>query len=399
MKLLSVLLSVVLLSALLLTPAAAESTVNPYFEIPVGAEMTEYAFHDLDFGTGASFLRLKAKAETKYVIYVYADDLHAKPIGTVVFLPVTKEARCRVDLTGIHSLYFVTDGTGTIQAFQAFTSEADVEAAIRAERGTAYEDMIPFRYTKACPEGGTIEKFVYQAHDYGGDAEALYEKAAFVYLPYGYDPDETYDLLILCHGIGGSEYEWGMTGEDSRVKRVMDNLIAGGEIRPFIVVTPNGRAARVGDQASFYLFDRELRNDLLPALAETYAVDIGDRNRCAMAGLSMGGMQTINLGIGKCLDLFCAFGAFSAAPTSNPAAMTAATLNAHPELPVRIFYSVCGTEDSIALNSTKTAVDGLDRLTDALDEKNLQIQYLPGAHDFGIWYLGFYNFARLFAGE
>ncbi len=266
-----------------------------------------------------------------------------------------------------------------------------------AADGLSCEGMIPFKYVKLCQEGGTIERFTYEAHDYCND-EAVYEKAAFVYLPAGYDPTQVYDLLILCHGIGGNEYEWGMTGEDSRVKRIMDNLIAKDEIRPFIVVTPNGKAGKSKDYSSFYLFDLELRNDLLPALAENYAVDITDRNRCAMAGLSMGGMQTINLGIGKCLDLFSAFGAFSAAPTSNPAAVTAATLDANPDLPVRVFYAVCGTEDKIALDSSNLATEGLADMTDALDEHNFLLQHIPGGHDFAVWYLGFYNFARLFAG-
>jgi len=109
----------------------------------------------------------------------------------------------------------------------------------------------------------------------------------------------------------------------------------------------------------------------------------------------MGGMQTINLGIGKCLDLFSAFGAFSAAPTSNAASVTAAVLNAQKDLPVRMFYSICGTEDSIALASAKAAVSGLERMTDQLNEKNFSVQYIPGGHDFGVWYLGFYNFARM----
>ncbi len=267
----------------------------------------------------------------------------------------------------------------------------------RAEETPPYEDKVPFRYVKLSDQRGTIEKFTYEAHDYTGDG-SVYEKAAFVYLPYGYDASRTYDLLILCHGIGGSEYEWGMTGEDSRVKRIMDSLIMAGEIRPFIVVTPNGRAGKKPDYTAFYRFDEELRNDLLPALAEKYAVDVTDRSRCAMAGLSMGGMQTINLGIGKCLDLFSAFGAFSACPTTNVSSLTAKTLNAHPDLPVRVFYSVCGTEDDVAYPSASAAVNGLMDMTDQLNGDNFFVQYIPGGHDFPVWYLGFYNFARMIAG-
>ncbi len=118
-----------------------------------------------------------------------------------------------------------------------------------------------------------------------------------------------------------------------------------------------------------------------------------------MAGLSMGGMQTVNIGIGKCLDLFSAFGAFSACPTTNTAAMTAANLNAHPELPVRLFYSICGTGDTTALASATTAVNGLNGMTSQLNDKNFMVQTVPGGHDFGVWYLSLYNFARLFGAQ
>ena len=389
-------LFLMMLAWMMLCAAAMAETVNPFAPTQVNADAEAGVLHyeNVDFSAGGAILRFKAVSDSQLTIRVYADDPTLAPIATVVFRPITKEYRSTVQLEGVHDLYFELEGSGTFLSWQAFTAQAEIDAAVRAERGTAYEDTVPARYTSKCQQGGAIEPFAYTAHDYYND-EAVYEKNAFVYLPYGYDPESTYDLLILCHGIGGSEYEWGMTNDDSRVKRIMDHLIANGEIRPFIVVTPNGRAGKTQDHSSFYGFDKELRNDLLPALAARYAVDITDRSRCAMAGLSMGGMQTINLGIGKCLDLFSAFGAFSACPTTNPAAITAACLNAEKDLPVRMFYSICGTEDSIALASADAAVKGLETLTDQLNEKNYIVQHVPGGHDFGVWYLGFYNFARM----
>ena len=392
-------LTALLLLMLPFSFAEAEA-INPFLEVPVlmtvdASQPDQWvSFIGLDFSDSASLLRFKATTDDQLIIRAYADSMESQPIATAVFHSLTKEYRYTVDLTGVHDLYFTLEGSGTFTSWQAFTSKSDIDAAVRAERSEAYEDSVPFRYTQACAHGGTIEKFTYQAHDLFHD-DTPYEKTAFVYLPSGYDPSQVYGLLILCHGIGGSEYEWGMTGEDSRVKRIMDNLIDSGEIKPFIVVTPNGRAGKTDDYTAFYRFDEELRNDLLPALAERYAVDIHDRSRCAMAGLSMGGMQTINLGLGRCLDVFSAFGAFSACPTTNTAPITAAGINAHPDLPVRVFYSICGTEDSIALASAQAAVDNLDPLTDGLDEENFILQYVPGGHDFGVWYLGFYNFARM----
>ena len=393
-----------LLSILIPFSFAQAEGLNPFLEVPaqvkVEAETPDQwvSFSNLDFGEGASTLRFKAATDEELIIRVYADTMESSPIATAVFHSLTKEYRYTVNLVGMHDLYFAFEGSGNFVSWQAFTSKADIEAAVRAERSEAYEDAIPSQYTKACANGGTIEKFVYEAHDLFND-NAVYEKTAFVYLPHGYDASQTYDLLILCHGIGGNEYEWGMTGEGSRVKHIMDNLIDGGEIRPFIVVTPNGRAGKTDDHAAFYRFDEELRNDLLPALAARYAVDITDRSRCAMAGLSMGGMQTINLGIGTCLDLFSAFGAFSACPTTNTAPITAAALNVHPDLPVRMLYSICGTEDNIAHASATAAVKNLSSLTDQLNDKNFIVQDVPGGHDFTVWYLGFYNFARMIGEE
>ena len=353
-----------------------------------------------DFGDGAGILRLQASAPEggRLMIRVFLDDAEGPALGTAVFSPITKEFRLAKPVEGVHDVILVFEGEGVFTGWQAFASAEDITAAIRAEHSGAWEDTIPTRYTVRCAHAGTVEKLTYQAHDYSFDRE-LYEKTALVYLPFGYDPSETYPLLILCHGIGGNEYEWGLNSETSRVRCIMDNLIDAGEIRPFIVVTPNGRGGRSEDYSSFYLFDQELRGDLLPAIAERYAVDIHDRTLCAMAGLSMGGMQTINLGLGKCLDLFSAFGAFSAAPTSITSAAIAATLNASPDLPVRVFYSICGTEDNIAYAAAAGAVDRLDEMTDRLDRDNCIVQFVPGGHDFGVWYLGFYNFARLFGGE
>ncbi len=411
-------LVVILCLALLGCAALAESaSANPYQPVrpadmsAVGVEEnedgtvkvqtgSELTLLGADFGAGCSYIRFLAAApvESRLVIQVRLDDPEGAVFASAVFSPVTKEARLPKAVEGIHDVYLTFSGEGTFTSWQAFTSVEDIEAAIRAERSEVYDDAVPNRYTVRCEESGTVEVFTYEAHDYSND-KAAYEKQALVYLPYGYDPSQTYNLLILCHGIGGNEYEWGLGNDGSRVKAIMDNLIHNGEIQPFIVVTPNGRGGRTTDHSSFYDFDQELRYDLLPALGEQYAVDIHDRDRCAMAGLSMGGMQTINLGMGKCLDLFSWFGAFSAAPTSDSAAVIAKKLNESEDLPIHMFYSICGTEDNVALGAAQGAVNNLAQLTDKLDESNFLVQLVPGGHDFTVWYLGFYNFARMFGAE
>ena len=297
---------------------------------------------------------------------------------------------------------------GTEEGIGMEGSEGMIAKAIAQEINQEHVsvDAIPEKYTKKrMDEAGTIVHISYPSRDYFLDGKAI-TKEANVYLPYGYSEDNKYNVLYLMHGIGGDEAEWGMVDDDSLVKRMMDNLIYYKEITPFIVVTPNGRStencAREGsDFNSFYVFGKELRNDLIPYIEANYStyVDADDmslsREHRAMAGLSMGGMQTINIGIGECIDLFSYFGAFSAAPTSNPAAKTARLLKDSP-YEIAYFYNICGTEDEIAYDSAAAAAKNLPEVCDKFrDGENFEWQELSGAHDFNIWYLGFYNFAQI----
>ncbi|MBQ2101004.1 MAG: hypothetical protein II477_08035, partial [Lachnospiraceae bacterium] len=274
------------------------------------------------------------------------------------------------------------------EAIALETSKVDdepVAATQEEERIPTAEisDKIPTKYINLrVVDCGMIEKITYTSHDFFGDPTVEVEKAANVYLPAGYDPSKKYNVLYLMHGIGGDENEWGMTGSTSRVKCIMDNLTYYGDIESFIVVTPNGRsavnhAANGSDYQSFYCFGKELRGDLMPYIeshystyaSEAIAAANGDaeeinkalqdsRDHRAMAGLSMGGMQTINIGIGECVDLISYFGAFSAAPTSNPAAKTADILKDNT-LPIHYFYNICGTEDGIAYGAASAAAKNI----------------------------------------
>ncbi|ADL33750.1 endo-1,4-beta-xylanase Xyn10C [Butyrivibrio proteoclasticus B316] len=257
------------------------------------------------------------------------------------------------------------------------------------------ENSIPSKYSSVrYGEGsGTIVNISYTAHDTEANGRT-YTKKANVYLPAGYSTDKKYNVLYLLHGIGGNENEWGMTGNSSTVKAIMDNLAYYGDIDSFIVVTPNGKASASGSVNSFYNFGAELRNDLIPYIDSHYSTN-ADRDHRAIAGLSMGGMQTINIGIGECMDLFSYFGAFSAAPTSNAASKTASLLNGN-SYPIHYFYNVCGLQDNVAYSSHSQAAKNLPSVCDQfVDGQNYMWQELNGAHDFNIWYLGFYNFAQI----
>ena len=281
-------------------------------------------------------------------------------------------------------------------------------------------DEIPAEYLTYEIDGvkGTVEKFTYMTKDYAGDGSDL-EKEAFIYLPIGYDKTKKYNVMFLLHGIGGSIYEWGINGEESsKVTTMMDNLTNKGEIDPFIIVTPNGRSGKDYKNTTFdvmslfYEFGKELRNDLIPYIDANYSTygtkadgtpeDPEEaRKHRAVAGLSMGGMQTINIGMCECMDLFGWFGTFSAAPTSYEGPKIVEILDRDfPDKQIYFSYNICGTEDTTALASATAAVKGLDARTDRLeDHVNYLWQERPGGHAWSIWYLGFYNFARIAFGN
>ena len=109
----------------------------------------------------------------------------------------------------------------------------------------------------------------------------------------------------------------------------------------------------------------------------------------------MGGMQTINIGMCECMDLFSAFGAFSAAPTSYTDSQIASKIKQFEAYPVRMFYSVCGLQDTIAYASASAAAKDLPAHCDRFTDENWIWQERSGAHDWPIWYLGLYNFLRI----
>ena len=288
------------------------------------------------------------------------------------------------------------------------TTKETTTATTKEEIVYNYETEIPADYTMAFKggESGKVEKITYFAKDYIGDGEGS-EKSAYVYLPAGYDPKGQYNVIYLMHGMGGDETMWGLNLEESELKSILDNLIGNGDIDPVIVVTPDNMALgwRFDERDAFYNYGKELRNDLIPCIEKNYATyaDFSDdgydlsaaREHRAMAGFSMGGMQTVNVGIGECLDLFAWFGAFSAPGTTNDASVTAETIK-NSEYTVKYFYNICGTDDTGSYYFASAAAKKLPDLCDKMiPNENFTWQEQPGGHDWPIWYVGIYNFAKI----
>ncbi|HTX66035.1 MAG TPA: alpha/beta hydrolase-fold protein, partial [Opitutaceae bacterium] len=166
---------------------------------------------------------------------------------------------------------------------------------------------------------GRVEPFEYDSGVTGT------RRKANVYLPAGYAPDRKYPVLYLLHGIGGDETEW-LRFDSPNV--ILDNLIADGKAVPMILVLANGRALpddrapgnpfSPENAAGFAKFERDLLDFLIPAIQARYPT-FTDRDHRALAGLSMGGGQTLDFGLAH-LDTFAWLGAFSPAPNTKPPA-------------------------------------------------------------------------------
>ena len=233
---------------------------------------------------------------------------------------------------------------------------------------------------------GKIDTITYESKTVGTKRRAL------IYTPPGFSRKNKYPVLYLLHGIGGDEKEW-LKGGKPQV--ILDNLLADGKIAPMIVVMPNGRAMK-DDRAvgnifdslkvqAFANFEKDLLNDLIPFIEKNYPV-LTDREHRAIAGLSMGGGQSLNFGLGN-LDKFAWVGGFSSAPnTKRPEELVPDPEAAKNKL--KLLWISCGDNDGLISFSKRTH--------DYLFEKGVpHIYYIePGVHDFKVWKNGLYMFSQ-----
>jgi len=153
-------------------------------------------------------------------------------------------------------------------------------------------------------------------------------RRAFVYTPPDYDKNalHRYPVLVLQHGMGEDETGWTRQG---KAQFILDNLIAAGKAQPMIVVMDRGYATQEGTpvvklgtdvppqnyQIAFSAFETVVIRELIPMIDAAYRT-LPDREHRAMAGLSMGGMQTLFIAL-RHQDLFAYAGSFSGPVIQN----------------------------------------------------------------------------------
>jgi enterochelin esterase-like enzyme len=222
-------------------------------------------------------------------------------------------------------------------------------------------------------ERGKTETVEYDSTTVGG-------KRKFVaYLPPGYDKDKKYPVFFLLHGKGGNESSWSGKGGSAAV--ILDNLYADKKLVPMIVIMPNGTVASSGKKDFTSGFENELLKDVIPAVEKRYALLPGPEHR-ALAGLSMGGGQSLRIGL-KHLDKFAYIGGFSSAIFGKVNVMSDAAKK------IRVLWVSCGDADSL-LNANKGFHDSLEA------QKVPHIWHLEtGGHTYTVWRNDLYLFSQL----
>jgi enterochelin esterase-like enzyme len=213
-----------------------------------------------------------------------------------------------------------------------------------------------------------------------------------VYTPPRYDRElkTRYPVVYLFHGANADETAWYRLG---RVNFILDNLLAAGKIKPFIVVMPFGYGVVPGEPQSENTakFGKDLVEDVIPYIEANYRA-FTDRDRRAIAGLSMGGGQALTIGLNN-LDLFSHIAGFSSG-LGNAANFPKmyANLVGQPETSnrkIRMLWVGCGTDDG-AFAASKA-------FSEFLAKHNIKHTFREsgGAHTWTVWRRYIYEISPL----
>jgi enterochelin esterase-like enzyme len=236
-------------------------------------------------------------------------------------------------------------------------------------------------------------------HHFYKSAVASDDRDYYVYTPAGYDPaaKKTYPVLYLLHGFSDDASGWTAVG---RANVILDNLIAQGKAKPMIVVMPLGYGTmefvRLGwntwshtelRDRNFTNFRVALLTEVVPRVESEYRIT-KDRNARAIAGLSMGGSESLLTGLNN-LDKFAWVGAFSSGGIPEDFQKDFPSLDARANQQLHLLWIACGTEDHlIKVNRA---------LREWLKTKGVKATEIetPGMHTWMVWRRNLAEFAPL----
>ena len=191
--------------------------------------------------------------------------------------------------------------------------------------------------------------------------------------------------MYLLHGIGGNEDEWYANGAPNVI---LDNLLAAGKIEPFILVLPNGNATGNGVSDGWTNFTNDLTNSLIPYIESHYSV-YTDRLHRTVAGLSMGGGQSFNIGLTH-LDQFPYVGTFSAAPNTLSNSQLFPDNGAEAREKLKFLFISYGTTDSLISFGTN-----VHNFCDSHSIPNTYFLIQGAGHDWNVWKQSLWNYSQM----
>jgi enterochelin esterase family protein len=240
---------------------------------------------------------------------------------------------------------------------------------------------------------GTVHHHFYKSATVGD------QRDYYVYTPPGYDPraKKLYPTLYLLHGFSDDASGWTAVG---RAHVILDNLIAQGKAKPMLIVMPLGYGApeivlpgapglrdRNLSKRNYDKFRDALFTEVIPAVEKVYRVS-HDRGARAIAGLSMGGAESLYVGL-NALNRFAWIGAFSSGGLSEDFNASFGGVDAKVNAQLRLLWIACGTEDSL--------IDFNRKLREWLKSRGVQHTTIetPGAHTWMVWRRNLAAFAPL----
>jgi enterochelin esterase family protein len=230
---------------------------------------------------------------------------------------------------------------------------------------------------------GTVHHHFYKSGVVGDDRDF------YVYTPPGYDAaaKTPYPVLYLLHGFSDDASGWTAVG---RAHVILDNLIAQGKAKPMLIVmtlgygTPEYVARTTSQTARGALRERNMENfrkalltEVIPQVEKSYRAS-SDRTMRAIAGLSMGGAESLFTGLTS-LDHFAWVAGFSAGGLGEDFNATFPTLDAKANTQLRLLWIACGTDDRL--------IDANRKFREWLKSKSVQVTEVetPGAHTWMVW--------------
>ncbi len=278
----------------------------------------------------------------------------------------------------IYAYVFIVDGTYTVDPMNPNIKRGVGLTTSQVE----IPGKQPVFFSEQSVPHGTVHIHRYESKTTGTT------RGLYTYTPPNYDPrsKNEYPVLYLLHGVGDTENGWIEIGV---ANRIADNLLAAGKMKPMIIVMPLGHASFPGGASSTgnfnqtaTAFEKDLLSDVIPFIETNYNASSSAQDR-AIGGLSMGGRQTLNIGLGH-LDKFSHVLAYSSAIRNPEQDSIISRLLSDPakiNKALKVFWIGCGSEDGLFA--------GNKSFSDMLNKKGITHIFYPtgGAHTWTNWRL------------